>query len=120
MKNSAPKAPAHLSSDTRAWWERVHQDFALEEHHTKLLTLACEAYDRCQEAREILATDGIIVGGREAAVRPHPAIAIERDSRLAFARLVAQLSLDAELPADTGMRAAQRSNRLGGWKASSG
>jgi P27 family predicted phage terminase small subunit len=120
MKNSTSKPPAHLRPDTRAWWQSVHQDYDLEEHHSRLLTMACEAYDRAREAREILAKDGIVIGCREAAVRPHPCIAIERDSRIAFARLVAQLNLDAEMPSDPGMRAAQRSNRPGGWKASNG
>ena len=84
--------------------------------HSRLLTLGAEAWDRCCQAREILAKDGIVIGGREAAARPHPCIAIERDSRIAFARLVAQLNLDAELPAEPGMRAAQRSTRPGGWR----
>jgi phage terminase small subunit len=98
----------------------VHADYDLEEHHSRLLTMACEAWDRAAQAREIMAEDGIIVGGREAAVRPHPCIAIERDSRLAFARLIAQLSLDAETPVDTGMRTAQRSTRPGGWRGQNG
>ena len=94
----------------------MHQDYDLEEHHSRLLTMACEARDRAGEAREIMAKDRIVIGGREAAARPHPCIAIERDSRIAFARLVAQLNLDAELPAEPGMRAAQRSTRPGGWR----
>jgi len=120
MKNSTSKPPAHLRPDTRAWWLSVHRDYDLGEHHARLLLLACEAWDRCCEAREIMAKDGIVIGGREAAVRPHPCIAIERDSRLAFARLIAQLSLDEEMPVEASVRAAQRSNRLGGWKASNG
>jgi phage terminase small subunit len=120
MKNSPLKAPAHLRPDTRAWWQSVHQDYDLGEHHSRLLLLACEAWDRCCQAREILATDGIVIGGREAAVRPHPCIAIERDARIAFARLIAQLSLDAEPPVDPILRAAVRSSRPGGWKASNG
>jgi P27 family predicted phage terminase small subunit len=117
MKNSTLKAPAHLRPDTRAWWQSVHQDFDLEEHHSRLLTMACEAWDRACQAREILAKDGIVIGGRQAAVRPHPAIAIERDARIAFARLVAQLNLDGEPSAvDPGMRAARRSTRPGGWR----
>jgi phage terminase small subunit len=47
----------------------------------------------------MIAQDGITIVGREGGSRPHPAIAIERDARIAFARLVAQLSLDgAEEP----------------------
>jgi phage terminase small subunit len=99
----------------------VHQDYDLEEHHSRLLTMACEAWDRAREAREIMAKDGIFVGGREAAVRPHPCIAIERDSRIAFARLVAQLNLDGEpSEIDPNVRAARRSTRVGGWKGSNG
>ena len=79
MKNSTLKAPAHLRPDTRTWWQSVHQDYDLEEHHSRLLTMACEAWDRACQAREIMAKDGIVIGGREAAVRPHPCIAIERD-----------------------------------------
>ena len=63
----------------------VHAGWRLEEHHSRLLTMAAEAWDRACEAREILAKDGIVIGGREAAVRPHPCIAIERDARIAFA-----------------------------------
>jgi P27 family predicted phage terminase small subunit len=120
MKNS--KAPSHLRKETRAWWTDVHIHWRLEEHHSRLLTMACTAWDRAEEAGEILARDGIVIGGRQAAVRPHPAIAIERDSRLAFARLVAQLNLDGEPPSeiDANVRAARRSNRPGGWKASNG
>ena len=101
MKNSTLKAPAHLRPDTRAWWQSVHQDYDLGEHHSRLLTMACEAWDRACQAREILAKDGIVIGGREAAARPHPAVAIERDARIAFARLVAQLNLDVESPVDS-------------------
>jgi phage terminase small subunit len=121
MKNSTLKAPAHLRPDTRTWWQSAHQDYDLGEHHSRLLTLACEAWDRACQAREILAKHGIIIGGRQAAARPHPAIAIERDSRLAFARLIAQLSLDAEPPgADASMRAAHRSTRPEGWRGQNG
>ena len=117
MKNSTPKAPAHLRPDTRSWWQSVHQDYDLGEHHSRLLTMACEAWDRACQAREILAKDGIVIGGREAAARPHPAVAIERDARIAFARLVAQLNLDGEpSEVDPGMRAARRSTRPGGWR----
>ena len=78
------RAPAHLSPATRAWYAAVSRDYALESHHLRLLQLAGEAWDRCQQAREILARDGITVNGAQG-LKPHPAIAIERDSRLAFA-----------------------------------
>ena len=68
------------------------------EHHLRLLQLACEAWDRAQAAREQLDRDGLTVPGREGGIRPHPCVAIERDARLAVARLVRELDLDTEPP----------------------
>ena len=37
----------------------VLEEFTLEPHHMRLLRLACEAWDRCQQAGEILDRDGL-------------------------------------------------------------
>ncbi|MGI8556853.1 MAG: P27 family phage terminase small subunit [Solirubrobacteraceae bacterium] len=87
-------APAHLTRSTRAWWRSVAGEYDLEGHHLRLLTLAAEAYDRAQEAREAVARDGAYAADRFGALKAHPAIAVERDSRIAFARLVRELDLD--------------------------
>jgi phage terminase small subunit len=113
------RAPAHLSPAMRTFYLEKRREYAMQSHHLRLLQLACEAWDRAQQAREILATDGITVGGREG-IKPHPAIAIERDSRLAFARLIAQLSLDDEQPVSPSTRDALRSTRPGGWRGLNG
>jgi phage terminase small subunit len=110
----------HLVPATRAWVVGLKQDYALEPHHDRLLQLAAEAWDRCQQARQVLATDGLFVESRQG-LKPHPAVAIERDSRLAFARLIAQLSLDdVDGPATDPTRDAKRSTRAGGWRGSNG
>ena len=99
----------------------MHTNWRLEQHHSRLLTMACTAWDRAEAAREVLVKDGMVIGGRKAAVRPHPCIAIERDCRIAFARLVAQLNLDGDpSEIDPNVRAARRSTRPGGWRASNG
>ena len=36
----APHAPRHLKAGTRRWWQSVVADWALEQHHIRLLTLA--------------------------------------------------------------------------------
>jgi len=107
-------APAHLRTDTAKWWCAVHTDFALEPHHTRLLTLACEAFDRCQQARELIDRDGLTVPTGDGGLKAHPCIGIERDARLAFARLLRELDLDTEPPAERGRPPALRSNRRGG------
>ena len=105
------KAPQHLTPGTRAWFSSVTSTYVLEEHHLRLLQLAAEAWDRCQQAREAITRDGLIM---LTTGKAHPAVAIERDSRLAFARLIRELDLDAEPPASWSRPPALRSNRRGG------
>jgi phage terminase small subunit len=99
-KQPIPKPPKHLRTSTKAWWKSVVSDFYLEQHHLKLLTLACEAFDRCEEAREAIAEHGttyVDIGQP----RARPEIAIERDSRIAFSRLLRELALDVDEPKDS-------------------
>ncbi len=112
--SKTPKAPMHLTENTRAWWRSVVKDYQLEQHHLRLLQAAAECWDRLQQARELLSRDGLVVEGREGGMRPHPAVAIERDARVGFARLVRELDLDVEPPAgNRSAPAALRSNRRG-------
>jgi P27 family predicted phage terminase small subunit len=96
--NTPPQPPAHLSPSARKWWEITVEGYVLQEHHIRLLQLCCEAWDRSQTARAQLDEEGLTVSGREGGVRPHPCIGIERDSRLAVARLIRELDLDTEPP----------------------
>ncbi len=91
-------APKHLQAATRRWWESVASDFVLEEHHLRLLSLAGESWDRCTEAREILKAEGLTYADRFGQPKVRPEVAIERDSRIAFARLVRELALDVATP----------------------
>ncbi len=92
------KAPKHLKAKTRAWWESVLEEFELEDHHVRLLTLAAQAWDRAEQAREILDAEGLTYTDRFDCPRARPEVAIERDSRIAFARLLRELCLDVEPP----------------------
>ena len=93
-----PAPPRHLSDEAAAWWAVVVRDYALEAHHLKLLQCAAEAWDRMQEARETVARDGLTFEDGNGAIRAHPSVAIERDARTLFARLVRELNLDEEPP----------------------
>lgn len=100
MSNAKPKPPAHLRPATRRWYRETLATFELEPHHLRLLTLAAEAWDRTQAAREVLDRDGISYVDRFGAPRSRPEVAVERDSRIAFARLMREIGLDAGQPAD--------------------
>jgi P27 family predicted phage terminase small subunit len=88
-------APSDLRAATRRWYVAVLEDYDLEPHHQRLLQAACEAWDRLQEAREVLRREGTYVQGRYGP-KAHPAVAVQRDSRVAFARLLRELDLDGQ------------------------
>ena len=92
--------PAHLSNEATAWWRDVLRDYDLEPHHIRLLQAAGEAWDRMQQARKTLADHGgLTFLSSSGDIRAHPAVSMERDARVAFARLVRELDLDAGAPA---------------------
>jgi P27 family predicted phage terminase small subunit len=94
-----PQPPAHLSPSAAEWWRSTCEMYVLQEHHLRLLQLACEAWDEAQKARQQLAEEGLTVPGRKSGIRPHPCIAIEHSARLTVARLIRELDLDVEPPA---------------------
>jgi P27 family predicted phage terminase small subunit len=94
------KPPRHLKPATRRWWKSVVADFELEPHHVRLLTLAGESWDRCVQAREALAEHGLTFMDRHGSPRARPEVGIERDSRIAFARLLRELGLDVQPPSE--------------------
>lgn len=93
-----PPAPAHLAADGRRLWRRVQVEYQLDDAAGgELLRLACEALDRCAQARAILASQGLTIEGRFGA-KTHPAVAIERDSALRAARLLRELGVAVDAP----------------------
>jgi phage terminase small subunit len=100
LKDKAAQPPKHLRPDTAAWFATVIGEYELDSHHVRLLAKACDAWDRSEQAREAIAKLGMTYEDRFGAPRARPEVAIERDSRLAFARLVRELGLDVAPPAD--------------------
>jgi P27 family predicted phage terminase small subunit len=108
--NSEPTAPKHLRKETQKWFNSVIADFMLDDSGIKLLTKCAEAYDRSEQAREMLAKEGLTFLDSKGSPRAHPACAIERDSRIAFCRLLRDLDISDSTPGD-GRPPALRSNR---------
>jgi phage terminase small subunit len=90
-----------LKPATVKWVEGVMAEYDLEEHHRRLVVLAARSWDRGDEAREKLEAEGLMVSDKWGIPHAHPMIAVERDSRIAFARLLRELALDVEAPADS-------------------
>lgn len=111
MMSTSVKPPGHLRPATRRWFRQVGDSYSLEPHHLRLLQLAGEAWDRAEQAREALAEHGMIFTDRFGCPRSRPEIAIERDSRTAFARLLRELDLDVDPPPSPARGPALRPNR---------
>jgi phage terminase small subunit len=88
--------PIHLRRTTLVFWQEVATHFGLTPEDCAILTLACESWDRGVEAREALAEHGTTYTDRFGQPRARPEVAIERDSRLAFLRLIRSLRLDLQ------------------------
>ena len=90
-----PTPPSHLSTESTAWWDRLVQDYDFSSGELRLLRLACEAWDEGQRAREAVAEHGAVYEHRFGQPRARPEVAIARDCRTAFSRLLRELNLDA-------------------------
>ena len=96
----------------KAWWRSVLEGFDLDEHHKHLLEAACGAWDRMVQARMAIAEHGLTFEDPAGSPKARPEVAIERDARIAFARLVRELDLDIEPPPEPrGRPPGLRSNR---------
>jgi phage terminase small subunit len=105
-----PKPPAHLRAETRKWFAHI-ECYILEEHHIKMLLIACESWDRCVSARETLDKEGLVYFDRLGNPRARPEVRIENDNRILFLRAVRELDLDAEVVPEPRRPPAIGSNR---------
>jgi predicted DNA-binding transcriptional regulator AlpA len=97
-KYQPPKPPDDLAPATAAWFSEVADKYILESHHLKLLTLAGRAWDRANQAREVIDREGLTYVDRFNAPRLRPEVKVEQQARIDFARLLRELSLDVEPP----------------------
>lgn len=94
----APAPPPHLSPRAVDYWVTLTGAYALGLHELELLRRLCEAIDLADEARQLVATEGLTVTDRYGQVKAHPAVNIERDARIAIARLTRELDFAPEPP----------------------
>jgi phage terminase small subunit len=105
-----PRPPSYLKPATKRWFLDVLEEYELEEHHRRLLTIAAESWDMAADAREQLAKEGLTVETRHGR-KPHPCVKIAQDARTMFCRALRELDLDVSPPAAGKRPPALRSNR---------
>ena len=93
-----PRPPAGLAPGGRELWKRILKHLVEQGEEPKLpewllLDAACRAFDRLEEARALVAAEGLLVTDRFRQRQPHPAITIERDALNVLNDLLAMLGL---------------------------
>lgn len=91
-----PKAAAGLSVPARKLWGEIQQGYAVTDPAgLAILTEALRSWDRAEAARrEVDRAKRTSVVDRYGQIRPHPACAVERDSRAAFLSGLKALRVD--------------------------
>ncbi len=94
--------PPYLTAASKKWWRSVVSAFELEPSDLRLLEHAAACWDRAEEARKLVTAEGAVIDGRFPGQRvAHPGVGIERDARTLHARLLRELNLDLEPPAES-------------------
>lgn len=88
------KIPRHLSKQSKAFFKQITEDFELENHHIALLEQACVMLSRAAEARQLIASQGLTLQTKTG-LRTNPAVKIESEAMVVFARLMREIGLDA-------------------------
>jgi len=89
------KPPSHLSAEAKSIWAKLCDEFTLTDAGAlELLRAGLEAFDRAQSARASIDKVGMVVKDRFGAVKPHPLIPCERDSRAAYVHALKILGMD--------------------------
>ncbi len=92
-----PRPPQHLSPEMQQFWREVNAEYELETDARLTLRAACEAWDRAQSARTLIAAEGLTVDGKR-----HRACDIESNAYGLFLRAMRALGLDIVAPGPIG------------------
>jgi len=96
------KAPKHLSKSSKKFFKKTMESYELENHHIKLLILACESLDKIEHARKAIAKTALVYMDRFDRPKVNPAAKVEIDNKAIFIKLLKALELDIEPPGEIG------------------
>ena len=94
MKNSAAP-PSHLSAAGKGMWRDMLADYHVEDAAgLALLRVACESFDRSEDARRTIRKEGAVIKDRFGQSKVHPAALIERDAKTQMVAALRALKLE--------------------------
>lgn len=83
----------------KKFWKYVAETYeGFEAHHYHTLKCACEAHDKAEEARKILALDGVRIQDRYGLPKEHPCVKTEINNKKLWLQCIRELRLDHEEP----------------------
>jgi len=94
MKQTLPEPRPRWCDAAAAVWRAVLADYTLEPADLVRLEALCDALHRQRQAEAVIDAEGLTAKDRYGQTRVHPAVAVERDARLAVLRAVRELGLD--------------------------
>lgn len=92
---SAPVRPKDLGPAGRKLWAAIVAGWELADHEVLVLADACRQADRAAEARRLIDAEGITVESGRAGLKPHPAVAIERNAQASVVTLLRSIGIAA-------------------------
>lgn len=95
--------PKHLKESSKIY-EEVTLNHDLEAQQLATLQVACEAYDRSEEARFIIQKEGITFNDKNGYPKKHPAVAIKESAESLYNRSMRELALDYDTKEPPGKR----------------
>jgi P27 family predicted phage terminase small subunit len=102
---AGPVPPEHLREHGAALWRDITRQYGIgDAAGLALVTMACSAFDRLQEAQAAIDKHGAVVMDHRGTLKRNPACALERDAHSMMLSALRQLHLDIEPLRDRGER----------------
>ncbi len=91
--------PKHLNTRAKRLWKSISEAYELGPDHQELLLRLAEGVSRLDEIRATLDAEGLTANDRFGQARAHPLVVAEIQTRTQVARLLDQLGLGEDEPA---------------------
>lgn len=97
------RAPRTLSKEAQKLWNQITGSYSdFDDYGCLILKVALEAYDRLQSAKATIDIEGSTLKTPTGHVKPHPCLAIEKESRNGFIAAIRLLNLNIEPAGEIG------------------